>query len=679
MKPLLIAAALLTVLLTALTFYYRSEPNHFYGIADTKEIEISSQSPVEVRRIWVTQGQVVRQGDTLIELHDPDLELKINQITNELSVLKTRRSAHATLSRSEIRQLQAQQQEKVSEIRAELRELEAQYNLNRQLVSELRSLSKNGEAAKPEADASNPIKIKIESLKKMLEMAQDPSRVYVDRLSHALSSSGDPIIEQAERLEEELGLLLEDKKRLVIPAQMDGLIGSVNFRVGEKVSPFAPILSLHAASPSFVRGYIHEDVMSQVGLSQVVTVRSSHDKGNALQGKIIGVGARIVEYPERLRRRADIVIWGREIMVQLPPENRFLLGEKVLITLSDGKPLFAPDSVKQGGMGLPERASGREAKKETSMVDAGPATNISSTQTAMAGILTIAGDTPNIEASGLLFLKDLEKFAVVSDESKGAPKIHLMDTAGKIEKSLAIRGLDDMDDIEAIADDSANHLYLLSSQSFTKKGKHPDKRKLLVRLARKGEDLELQGKVRLFQALEDVTRLNPGEEWAPFLREAMSDKTIDMEGMTFHEGGLLLGFKAPLMHGKAVILKLNGLGGLFSGKPIHPQDLSLWRTLDLKNPQSGAEAGIADLHKVGDDLFVLSSGGGEGNGGLGGGGHVGDLWSYRLNSAKLEFKHNFSGMKPEGLAWHDPSQKLYVAFDNGGEHPSQFMKIGVRP
>jgi multidrug resistance efflux pump len=248
MKRFYVATALLIVALIALTRYYRSEPEFIYGIADTKEIVINSESAVDIRRILVVQGQSVAAGDTLLELHNAELDLKISQLTHEISVLKKRETTHASLSRSELKQLQAQQQEKASEIRAEISELEAQYNLNRQLMTELRSLDRDRNAAKQEDDVRNPLKIKIESLKRLLELAQDPTRVYQNRLSDALSSSGDPLIEQAKLLEEELQMLHQDKRRLIITAQISGLIGSVNFKVGEKVSPYDPILTLHAAS-----------------------------------------------------------------------------------------------------------------------------------------------------------------------------------------------------------------------------------------------------------------------------------------------------------------------------------------------------------------------------------------------------------------------------------------------
>ena len=216
-------------------------------------------------------------------------------------------------------------------IRSQIKQLEAQYELNKKLTSDLKSIKKTPEGTASDSE-ENPIKIKIESLKKELELAQHPSQLKIDMLKSGLYSSKDPVIIQVQRLEKELQLLLEEQNKLIKYAQITGVIGSVNFKEGEKVSPFTPIITLHTKSPSFIKGYIHENVYNKVLIGQNVHIHSITDKNNRTDGEVVGVGSRIVEYPVRLRKRQDFQIWGREILIKIPPENTFLLGEKVLIT-----------------------------------------------------------------------------------------------------------------------------------------------------------------------------------------------------------------------------------------------------------------------------------------------------------------------------------------------------------
>ncbi len=137
---------------------------------------------------------------------------------------------------------------------------------------------------------------------------------------------------QRKGLEEELSLLHAEKKDLLKHSPITGVIGSVNFKEGEKVSPFDPILTVHSRSPAYVEGYIHENVYSRISVKDKVRVVSMANKSAATIGEVVGVGARIVEYPLRLRKRPDIQMWGREVQILIPPENRFLLGEKLIIT-----------------------------------------------------------------------------------------------------------------------------------------------------------------------------------------------------------------------------------------------------------------------------------------------------------------------------------------------------------
>lgn len=688
MKRLYLVCGFALLGLVALTAYYRSEPDTFYGIADARETVISAETPVEIRGIRVQQGQIVEQGDTLVEVHSPELELRYSQISHELKELRTRMSTHNTLTKSELLQLKAQQEERVSEIRAEIAELEAQYEMNRELVSELRSLDREKAAAAVPA-SQNPVLAKLESLRRLLKLAQDPTRVYETRLASAMSSDGDPLAEQVRRLEDELRILEGDRRRQIITAQISGVIGSINFKVGEKVSSFLPIVTLHAAAPSFVRGYIHEDVYSQVSMGQKVKVRGIQNHADPVNGLIVGVGTRIVEYPERLRKRADILIWGREVIVQLPANNRFLLGEKVVITLPrsngdsreepavpiQGTALAGPNTAAPGGAGSPNLSTTPSASPST-----GSLANSSEMAPAGNSLPDQAASLPGIEASGLLWLEDVGKLVLVSDDTpKKQPLLFLADTTFAALKPAAIAGLDKMDDMEAVAPGPRGSLYVLSSQSRNKNGKLADPRKLLVKARRQAEAFSLEGKVLLLDALAKAAEAAPQADWAAFLSRGIAAGTVDIEGLAARGDTLFLGFKAPLLDGKAVILRIAGGDALFTGAVPDKDRISLWKSLDLRGgsgPGKGTACGIADLAFVGDDVYLISTGtAGAGDPNQGEGPHVGELWRLPAGADRAERLRDFAGAKPEGLAWHAPSRTFFVAFDNGSKEPSRVLRV----
>ena len=669
-------------ILIALTAYYRSEPDTFYGIADARETIISTETAVEIRRIPVLQGQVVEQGDTLLVVHSPELELRYSQISHELKELRTRKSTHNTLTKTELLQLRAQQEERVSEIRAEIAELEAQYELNRELVSELRSLDREKAAMASAPAAQNPVLAKLASLRRLLKLAQDPSRVYENRLASALSTDGDPLTEQIGRLEDELRILEEERNRQVITSQISGIIGSINFKVGEKVSSFNPILTVHAAAPSFVSGYIHEDVYSQVALHQKVTVRGSQNHAKPVEGVVVGVGTRIVEYPERLRKRADILIWGREVIIQLPPDNHFLLGEKVSISLPYKKsetrkgPVIPDGPSTVAGM-VPPAAKDAGTTAKPAAADAGLAAKPAAVA---APEPDKAVPVPGLEASGLLWLEDIGKLLIISDDTpKKEPLLFLADTTFHSVTSSAIAGLDKMDDMEAVAPAPGGSLYVLSSQSRNKKGKLADPRKLLVKTRRQGETFALEGKVLLLDVMAKAAAAAPDADWAVFLSRGIAAGTVDIEGLAARGDTLFFGFKAPLLDGKAAILRLTDGDALFRGAVPEKGRLSLWKALDLRSgsgPGKGTPCGIAEIIFAEGDAYILSTGtSGADDPNQGKGPHVGELWRLPAGAAEAQRVRDFGGAKPEGLAWHGASRSLFVAFDNGSNEPSRILRV----
>ena len=337
MKRFYVICTVVTGALIGITVFFQSEPTQFYGIADTKETIINSDAPVEIKKIAVVQGQSVDVGDTLAILDRPELTIKINEISHMLSEYKARVLRATDLSITERKKLKAEQDERINEITAQINELEVKYEMNKKLVAELRSVKTTG--LEPDDSSTHPILAQIKSLRQLLELARNPSNIEIERITKQLMSGGkdDPLEVQVQRLSDELKLLQAEKQKLVMVSQIHGMIGSVKFKEGEKVSPFDTIITLHAAAPSYIKGYIHENVYSQVAVGDTVTAKSASDEKQGIKGTVVGVGSRIVDYPERLRRRQDIPIWGREVIIKIPENNNLLLGEKVLIAVHNKK------------------------------------------------------------------------------------------------------------------------------------------------------------------------------------------------------------------------------------------------------------------------------------------------------------------------------------------------------
>ncbi len=308
-----------------------NETTNFYGIADSGEIIINSENAVEIKKIYVLPGQLVDKGQLLLELSRPELTLKINEISHQIEELKAQRFVWKNDLKAQISQLAMNSISISSETRFKIEQLESKNRFNKRLTAELKSITQDN-AKETESTIKSPVELELESLRKELELAIKLNHVKTATLEKELKSTDNPVLVQINRMSKELGLLRGEQAKLFIYSQIKGLIGSINFKQGEKVSPFAPIIALNTSSPSYVKGYIHEDVYNRVAVgNQLKVVSLTGKKAIQIQGEVVGVGARIVEFPMRLRKRREFHIWGREVQIKIPPQNTFLLGEKVMV------------------------------------------------------------------------------------------------------------------------------------------------------------------------------------------------------------------------------------------------------------------------------------------------------------------------------------------------------------
>lgn len=648
MKRFYIVLIIALVAEAMMTAYYRSETYRFYGIADTKEIVVNYNLPVQIKQINVVAGQPIQRGDTLVVLDQPELSMKINTISHTLDELKATRATQNTRSRSEIRQLEAEQIAHVNEIKSQIRKKEAEYQLNKDLISELRSVPSSGRNnSDTTEDMSNPLLVEITELKKELETARSPSQIMIERLNGELSGSEDPLVVQVERLTKELAMLNDEKEKLVILAPMDGVIGSVTFKEQEKVSPYDTIMTLHGESPSYVKGYIHENAHSSVSVGQTVKIHSLANNLNST-GEVVGVGSRIVEYPVRLRKMKDIVMWGKEVVVRIPDDNKFLLGEKVTISVSSGE-------------------TGNFFKLFVSKIFNGVVHAATRTpEPSLTGMSTSTG----IEASGVVFLKDLNQYLVVSDETvKKTPLLFLYDVNGKFIKDVTIEGLQSINDMESISEGDDGMLYIASSQSMNKKGVRADNRKLLIRVNRNGEKLTLDGKIDLFDALLNAAGTS-NDEWAVFMRQAAKDNSIDIEGMFFHNGSVYIGFKQPLLDTNAVILEIRDINSVFEKDNIGSGTVGVWRKISINDTDNGVHCGISDMILDNDKLCILTCA--EKNT------HSlnnGAAWVYDTTTGQISKLQAYQGLRPEGIAHNRDRHEFFICFDGGNGNPSQFTTL----
>ena len=320
--------AFVIALIGILLFNWRhgNETFIFFGFAENKELEIRLEHPSSIENIYVTAGSKVTKGELLMELTRSSLELTQSDLMHEIATLESQLRFRASNLQSSINQLEGQKAAKESEIQSQIAQMESEISIKRSLLKDLESIQPMNDK-----QGKSPNIIKIEGLKKELQLTVKPIDAQIRKLKRELYASANPIKIQIEKLKTELGIVNRSEDKLSILAPNDGVVGSIFCKVGEQFSAYHTLITFYQKNPTQVKAYVLENLMLNVNMGDSVWVSSGVQSESQCQGKIIGMGSRIIEIPERLRKNPAFKTYGREIQIEIPANNDFLQREKVVL------------------------------------------------------------------------------------------------------------------------------------------------------------------------------------------------------------------------------------------------------------------------------------------------------------------------------------------------------------
>jgi len=324
------------IVLILFTTQLNNAATHFFGIADNQEQTISFSYPVQIETIDVVEGEQVDGQQVVLRVTTPDLASKKAIIEDQINAATSKYNEETSTLWAELKSLQAKKSAALDEIGAKIFRLQSKNKLNLRMLSEI-SGSDNSE----EVMQSSPLLAEISALKSQRIHLGQSFQAQIDNLKAQLSKTDNrPVDAQLSELREIKSQLEQRETDLVVKASMEGRVGSILYKANEQVAPFESILTIQGNTPSFVKGYIHEDVLNNVKIGQIVWVKPKSPSGTAgiYKGQVESLGKRIVEYPQRLRKNPLVLAWGREVVINIPIGNKFLAGEKVEVLFKEPVP-----------------------------------------------------------------------------------------------------------------------------------------------------------------------------------------------------------------------------------------------------------------------------------------------------------------------------------------------------
>lgn len=424
------------------------------------------------------------------------------------------------------------------------------------------------------------LKARSDKLAAEIKLRQQISKLAQD--AGTLSPEADPLKTEWDDTQREIGLVKDRLKHLYVFAEMPGRVGAVNYKAGEKVPAFASIVTLLPVTPGFITGFVNENLQSSLAIGDRVEVASI--TGSTTPGKIISLGARIVPIPQRLLRVQTLPAWGREVVVQIPEKNPFLIGEKVSVHRAWTSSFVS--------LAKAEEPSGLSAKieKDPEPVD----------------IPFSISETYKPELSGMVYIPELSQFVLISDDyPHHKPVLFLMSPDGKLQDhTLPIEGLDKMEDIESVSYQDG-YLYLLSSMSLTKKGKDKNYRHLFARVQRQGMDFRLDAQIDFRKVLMDAFATSSDAD----LKSVPEDiDDFEVEGHALRGEDMYLALKNPMgPHNEIYILKIAGFKSIFTNGTLDSKNITMARKLPLNLPDQDIQVKVTDMIFIDDQIYLASS------------------------------------------------------------------------
>lgn len=533
-----------------------------------------------------------------------------------------------------------------------------------------------------------------------------------------------PLKAQVDVAKAQLAQVEMRRDHLTVRASVDGVVSRVLMQPGDVATPGQTAVVLRAPEVRRVIAYALDTVARRLRIGASVHVQRRDGSGRLLKAHVEGFGG-VAPLPLQLQSvPARAPLAAEEIVIVLE-EGTLLPGEPVDVAFLEGvmghpyerpgepptpanapipEDLPAAPSVTAMAV-LPARAATAVgAETGTAAAAPGPATAAPPQEFAIEPKPLLVppelAALSRFEPSGLVWVPELMRYLVVSDDTgqpdrdEHAPWLFALDADGRVDPGPhKLARAPEISDLESISRAADGALWMLCSQSLSKKGNRKDPRTWLLKAELGEEGLVVRGKASLATAMgrwrspAALQRLGLMAT-DPGYRDGAAgfDRVLDIEGLAVDGDGLLLGLKRPLDgEGKAIIWRLSQPEKLLKTGRLDPIDLQVWGHVALTAGPAAAPmaAGIADLLRLPDSrLLILATALGDGDEGRAELGLHSALYvtdgrpvAGRLIANKIM---DFHGRHGEGMAVTGDAKSLVVVFDEGATNP-HWLKLPIPP
>jgi multidrug resistance efflux pump len=648
------------------------------GFVEGIVYDISSPIDARIASVLVAPGQHVEAGQLIAQLDDRELVAEYEQLEAEGRRIEAELMAVETDTQIRLADNSRSVEENVdaadlalAEARADRSVAKAELDALEQQIKDVTELVDKGMADKRDLAE---LMVSRAALRETRATAEDRIRQLDRKVSSArarrLAVPADATVRATEPLRRELEVVRASqewvrvrKEALALRAPAAGEVTAVHLDPGEVavagtvIASIAGGTQLSEAGTPLVFACMSEEQASGVEVGEEVVLSALEGGHTKVRGRVDSLSASVAELPLRCWTDPRIPVWGRGVHVATDDPIVLLPGQGFTLNFT-GRPS------ESGG-----RSPARVAPPVGPAATETPPTTSAGTPKAIVVPAELAART-RFEPSAILWSPARRNYIVVSDdtgigeETEHVPWLFTMDETGAVdEEPLAVEGVKGWSDLESIAPAPDGGIYVLASQSVSKKGKRPAARQFFGHVAISESSAQVTTSVRLARVLE---KADSGTLEALGVTDL---DALDIEGMTAtSEGGLLLGLKSPV-DGSAIVWHLGDPDGLLAGRSLADVGLRVWGRIPLRVVADGADApaGIAELLELPDRSLLVAATSANPPDPSAQDGIVVHVARDRLDAPRRVLAT--PGLKPEGLALAPRGDAIAIVFDTGASTP----------
>ncbi len=603
---------LAALILSGWLYYEFQIAPELMGVVEARLHQVGAQEDGRITEFLVKVGDRVQSGQVMARMDISDLEAEKRNLQEERESLEAAIAADRARFRKEYDYLMLQIEARAAYLREKDSELKALKDEMAALENEIRRIQTAEESGLGTDSNLIDLVARRDFLKRFIKEQEKYSASHSGEVLRNVQSRRNEderdadlvglsmLADRMERLEDikRLMVLTDERirKRCVI-APTEGYVSEFAVQIGDTVEAFLPVIIIEEGASEYVELYLNEFHDDKLNVGDTVELYSKRARQYDTKGVITFVHPGFTPMPLRFAM-FNQVPWGRKIRVKLAAGHKLMPGEVVRAHI----------------VGPSEDSSDILQKADAAAVNTPLKSEEKAPVLQKIHVPQALKDKTRFEPSGLIWLHDIQRYLIVSDDTgfKGnnnhAPWLFLMDKNGIMDSEpVAIGGIEQLNDLEAVTMSEDGTIYLMSSQSINKKGKRAKTRQYLLEVEHTGREFKVKRRIEFYKALESAYDDTALDALGLGAQTGKAGRVLNIEGAAWHKGDLIIGLKEPHSEKGAIIWRLKNLKQFMENGVLQKNQLERYAELELE-ATDGTVHGISDL--CFDDagvLYVLST------------------------------------------------------------------------